>query len=213
VYTVTRQTKANKGTQTMTNATVTINRFQVGTHYELSGWFQGGFTVTKRIDGSNPRLEIVTDEGLVQERRITIKKIEGELFDTIEICNIDIVAIQSQDETKLETVNHNYSPTLNNPESYSDNDETEYYSELETQIENVFESVKHDECKDAWNPRYAYLCTIQNNLDSLEDDAKTLGFVGLIPLIKKQNKKLHNEFIRYDNVWTMENSGADWYLA
>jgi hypothetical protein len=198
-----------------------INRFQVGTHYELPGWFQGGFTVTKRINGSNfsdPCLEIVTDvNGVVQERRITIKKInneDNEAFDTIEICNIDIVALrQSQNETELKTVNNNYSPTLNNPESYSDNDETEYYSELETQIENIFESVKHDECKDAWNPRYAYLCTIQNNLDKLEDDAKTQGFVGLIPLIKKQNKKLHNEFVHYENVWTMENSGADWYLA
>lgn len=195
-----------------------INRFQVGTHYELNGWFQGGFTVLGRIDGSNfsdPRLEIVTDyDGLVQERRITIKKInneDNEAFDTIEICNIDIVAIR-QNETELETVDS--SPTLNNPESYTeDYDETEYYSDLETQIENVFESVKHDECKDACNPRYAYLCTVKDNLDKLEDNAKTLGFTGLIPLIKKQNKKLHNEFIRYDNVWTMENSGADWYLA
>jgi hypothetical protein len=195
-----------------------INRFQVGTHYELPGWFQGGFTVLGRIDGSefsDPRLEIVTDyDGLVQERRITIKKInneDNEAFDTIEICNIDIVAIQSQDNDEIETVKS--SPTLNNPESYSDNDETEYYSELETQIENVFESVKHDECKDAWNPRYAYLCTIQNNLDKLEDDAKVLGLTGLITLIQGQQKKLNNEFIRYDNVWTMENSGADWYLA
>jgi hypothetical protein len=204
----------------MTNATVTINRFQVGTHYELPGWFQGGFTVLGRIDGSkfsDPCLKIVTDyDGLVQERRILIKKInneDNEAFDTIEICNIDIVSLrQSQNETELETVDS--SPTLNNPESYTeDYDETEYYSELETQIENIFESVKHDECKDAWNPRYAYLCTVKNNLDNLEDDAKVLGFTGLIPLIKKQNKKLHNEFIRYDNVWTMENSGADWYLA
>jgi hypothetical protein len=196
-----------------------INRFQVGTHYELPGWFQGGFTVTKRINGSNfsdPCLEIVTDyDGLVQERRILIKKIGDEAFDTIEICNIDIVALrQSQNETELKTVNNNYSPTLNNPESYpEDHDETEYYSELETQIKNVFESVDLEECKKAWNPRYAYLCTVKDNLDKLEDDAKVLGFTGLIPLIKKQNKKLHNEFIRYDNVWTMENSGADWYLA
>jgi hypothetical protein len=205
----------------MTNATVTINRFQIGTHYELPGWFQGGFTVLGRTNGSNfsdPRLEIVTDyDGLVQERRIVIKKInneDNEAFDTIEICNIDIVALrQSQNNDEIETVNNNYSPTVNNPESYSDNDETEYYSELETQIENIFESVKHDECKDAWNPRYAYLCTIKDNLDKLEDDAKVLGFTGLIPLIQGQQKKLHNEFIRYDNVWTMENSGADWYLA
>ena len=190
-----------------TTNNVHINRFEVGQTYEVPGWFQGSFTVIGR-DESRFSNSLVVEGALLGtelDRLITVKKTDKGLFETINIM-YDVFATE---QPKAEIVMVPSSPTLQNPESYCDDDDSQY-DRLESALKNVFDSFDLDEFKYEWNPRGAYLYAVSAELDRLEDDAQAYQFSGLLPLIKKQRHKLHCEYIHHDNMMIMETCGAGW---